>query len=88
MLTPLNADANSIPVTGGVLNPTQEDRNVLVHLDMTDEDSLRVNYLDLGADRVSTQISDQKETPTHSGSADLDMDNYKIADTVVVTLSK
>jgi len=56
-------------------------------LDYTDEYSPRVNYLDLGADGVSTQIADQEEAPTHSGSADLDMDNYKIADTVVVTIS-
>jgi len=53
---------------------------------MTDEDSIRVNYLDLGADGVSTQIADQEAAPTHSGSADLDLDSYKIADTVVVTI--
>jgi len=60
MLNQLNADANSITVTAGLLNPTQDDPNVLVHLDITDEDSLRVNYLDLGADGVSTQIADQE----------------------------
>ena len=53
---------------------------------MTDEDSPRVNYLDLGADGVSTQIADQVEAPTHSGVVSFDLDNYKIADTVVVTL--
>jgi hypothetical protein len=42
--------------------------------------------LDLGADGVSTQIADQMEAPSHSGVVSLDMDNYKIADSVVVTL--
>ena len=60
---------------------------MIVHLDMTDEDSIRVNYLDLGADGVSTQIADQQAAPTHSGSADLDLDSYKIADTVFVTIN-
>ena len=53
---------------------------------MTDEDSPRVNYYDLGADGVSTQIADQVEAPTHSGVVSFDLDNYKIGDTVVVTL--
>ena len=34
----------------------------------------------------STQIADQLEAPTHSGVVSFDLDNYKIADTVVVTL--
>jgi len=84
MLNQLNADQSS---TYGAINPIQDDVDVVVHLDMTDEDSLRVNYLDLGADGVSTQVADQEEAPTHSGSADLDLDTYKIADTVVVTIS-
>jgi hypothetical protein len=54
---------------------------------MTDEDSPRINYLDLGADGVSTQIADQVEAPTHNGVVSFDMANYKIADTVVVTLN-
>jgi hypothetical protein len=40
----------------------------------------------LGADGVSTQIADQVEAPTHSGVVSFDLDNYKIADTVVITL--
>ena len=83
MLNQLNVDQQS---TYEAINPTQDDVDMVVHLDMTDEDSIRVNYLDLGADGVSTQIADQEEAPTHSGSADLDLDSYKIADTVVVTI--
>jgi hypothetical protein len=33
------------------------------------------------------KIADQEEAPTHSGTADLDLDTYKIADTVVVTIN-
>jgi len=54
--------------------------------DLTDEDSPRFNYLDLGADGVSTQISDQEEAPSHSGIVSFDSDSYKIADTVTVTI--
>ncbi len=59
---------------------------MIVHNDMTDEDSIRVNYLDLGADGVATQVADQVEAPTTSGSVSFDADNYKVADTVTVTL--
>ena len=62
------------------------DIDIIVHEDLTDEDSPRVNYLDLGADGVNTQIADQLEAPAHSGVVSFDNDNYKIADTVVVTL--
>jgi hypothetical protein len=84
MLNQLNVD---VAETFEAINPTQDDVDMIVHLDMTDEDSIRVNYLDLGADGVSTQIADQEAAPTHSGSADLDLDSYKIADTVIVTIT-
>ncbi|MGY5141421.1 MAG: hypothetical protein ACW9WZ_00030 [Nitrosopumilus sp.] len=54
--------------------------------DLTDEDSIRVNYLDVGADGVATQIADQEAAPTHSGVVSLDSETYKVADTVTVTL--
>ena len=59
---------------------------IIVHEDMTDEDSPRINYLDLGADGVETQIADQVAAPSHSGVVTFDSANYKTADTVVVTL--
>ena len=59
---------------------------MIVHNDLTDEDSIRINYLDLGADGVSTQVADQIEAPTTSGSVSFDSNNYKVADTVTVTL--
>jgi len=68
------------------LETIDQDVDIIVHEDLTDEDSVRVNYMDLGADGVSTQIADQQEAPTHNGVVSFDLDNYKIGDTVVVTL--
>ena len=55
--------------------------------DLTDEDAPRVNYFDLGADGVQTQISDQEAAPTHSGTVAFDAETYKVADTVTITLT-
>ena len=68
------------------LSPIASDPTFVVMEDFTDEDSIRVNYLDLGSDGVSTQIADQQEAPTNSGIVSLDNDNYKVADTVTITL--
>ena len=83
MLNQINKNLDS---TYTDLATIDEDIDIIVEQDMTDEDSPRINYLDLGADGVSTQIADQLEAPTHSGVVSFDSDNYKIADTVVVTL--
>jgi len=83
MLNQININLDST-YTG--LSTISSDIGIIVEQDMTDEDSLRINYFDLGADGVSTQIADQLEAPTHSGVVSLDSDNYKIADTVTVTL--
>ena len=66
---------------------TIDDRpSFIVIEDLTDEDSPRVNYLDLGSDGVSTQVADQEEAPSHSGIVSFDLDTYKTADTVTITL--
>ena len=64
-----------------------EENRIIVHQDMTDEDEIRVNYLDMGADGVETQVGAQLAAPTHSGVVEFDNDSYKEADTVVVTLT-
>ena len=69
------------------LSPISDEPTFIVMEDLTDEDSPRVNYLDLGADGVSTQIADQQEAPSHSGVVSLDSTSYKVADTVIVTLT-
>jgi hypothetical protein len=83
MLNQLNVDDTAMYLG---LATIDQDVDIIVHEDLTDEDSPRVNYFDMGADGVSTQIADQIAAPTHSGVVSLDLDNYKIADTVVVTL--
>ena len=68
------------------LSVIADDPSFIVIEDLTDEDSPRVNYLDLGADGVDTQIADQEEAPSHSGVVSFDADSYKDADTVTITL--
>ena len=83
MLNQLNIDH---PATYTDLRTIDSDVSIIVHEDFTDEDSVRVNYLDLGADGVSTQIAIQQEAPTHSGIVSFDAENYKVADTVTITV--
>ena len=68
------------------LSTIADDPGFIVFEDYTDEDSPRVNYNDLGADGVVTQIADQQETPSHSGVVSFDSETYKPADTVTITL--
>jgi len=74
------------PKTYTTLTPIQNDPLFIVIEDLTDEDSPRVNYLDLGADGVSTQIADQEPAPSHSGVVSFDANSYKTADTVTITV--
>ena len=68
------------------LSTVADDPSLIVIEDFTDEDSIRVNYNDLGADGVTTPTADQEEAPSHSGIVSFDLDTYKVADTVTVTL--
>ena len=74
------------PSTYTDLSVIDDEPTFIVMEDYTDEDSIRVNYLDLGSDGVETQISDQQEAPTTSGIVSLDAETYKVADTVTITL--
>ena len=74
------------PSTYEDLSTIADDPSFIVIEDLTDEDSPRVNYLDLGADGVSTQVADQEEAPSHSGVVSFDQSSYKNADTVTITL--
>ncbi|HXV38805.1 MAG TPA: hypothetical protein VD699_04470 [Nitrosopumilaceae archaeon] len=69
------------------LRTVDDEVTFIVHDDLDDEDAPRINYLDLGADGVSTQIADQKDAATNSGTVAFDKDSYKIADTVTVTVN-
>ncbi|ABK76806.1 hypothetical protein CENSYa_0161 [Cenarchaeum symbiosum A] len=83
MLNQINVNNSD---TYEAISPIDDEVELIVHEDLTDEDSVRVNYLDLGGDGVSTQVADQVAAPTHSGSVTFDADNYKVADTVTVTV--
>jgi hypothetical protein len=68
------------------LTTVGDDPSFIAHQDLDAEEAPRVNYFDLGADGVSTQIADQQDAPAHSGVASFDKPTYKIADTVTVTI--
>ena len=68
------------------LSPIADDPTFIVFEDLTDEDAPRVNYLEIIDDGVPTKRADQEEAPSHSGVVAFDNDNYKVADTVYITL--
>ena len=68
------------------LSPIANDATFIVIEDLDDEESPRVNYNDLGADGVTTQVADQQAAGSHSGVVSLDASSYKTADTVTITL--
>ncbi|MDC0203420.1 hypothetical protein OAJ97_06930, partial [Candidatus Nitrosopelagicus sp.] len=84
MLNQLNVNQTS---TYNSTKTDHEENRIIVHNDLTDEDEIRINYLDMGADGVETQVGDQLAAPTHSGVVEFDNDSYKEADTVVITLT-
>jgi hypothetical protein len=84
MLNQLNVNQTETYLNG--IDPITDAIEIIVHEDLTDEDSPRINYRDLGADGVFTQIADQQEAPTHSGIVSFDSSTYKVADTVTVTV--
>src|SRR3989344_4009228 len=84
MLNQLNANQTS---TFQAIAPISNDVTIVAHEDLTDEDAVRVNYNDLAGDGSILPTADQQAAPTHSGVVSFDFDNYKIADTVTVTLT-
>jgi hypothetical protein len=74
------------PSTFAGLTTIGQDVDVIVHEDLTDEDAVAVIYLDTDGQGVLTQVSAQVDAPTYSGIATFDDSNYKVADTVIVTI--
>ena len=68
------------------LSTIADDPTFIVIEDLTDEDAPRVNYLEIISDGLPTIRSDQEEAPSHSAVVSFDQDNYKVADTVTITL--
>ncbi len=74
------------PKTHANLSTISSNPQFIVNEDLIDENAPRINYYDLGADGVYTQIADQREAISHSGVISLDSTTYKVADTVSITL--
>ncbi len=72
--------------TYGGLETIGDELDIIVHEDLTDEDGVEVIYFDTDGQGVSTQVSDKIDALTYSGIVSFDGDNYKVADTVVITL--
>ncbi|MGQ0791600.1 MAG: beta strand repeat-containing protein [Nitrosopumilaceae archaeon] len=84
MLNQINVNQTSTYTLG--IDSISDEAVIIVGEDLTDEDSPRINYRDLGADGSFTPIADQQEAPTHSGVVSFGSSTYKIADTVEITL--
>ena len=84
MLNQLNINKSG---TYTSLDAADDNIIIIAGEDLTDEDAIRISYLDVGADGVATQIGAQQGAPTHSGTVEFDSNTYKVADTVVVTLT-
>ena len=63
-----------------------DELDIIVHEDLTDEDAVELIYLDVDGQGVPTQTSAKINAPTYSGVVSFDGDNYKVADTVTITL--
>ena len=83
MLNQLNVDDD----LSGSITGTSDSVTMVLGQDRLDTDAPRVKYNDTDADGVYTGVADQLDAPTHSGTIDLDMDSYKVADTVIVTVT-
>ena len=74
------------PATYQDLSPIADNLLIIIAKEMVRENSVRINYLDLGADGVSITISDEEEAPSHSGIVSFNKDTYRPGETVIVTL--
>ena len=74
------------PDTFSGLEIIGDELDIIVHEDLTDEDAIEMIYLDTDAQGVQTQVSDKEDAPTYSGIVSFDNSNYKVADTVTVTI--
>ena len=75
--TALNQLNNSDTYAG--LATIDDEITIIVPTDLTDEDAVRVDYLDTDGEGIATQIGDQVDAPTHSGIVSFDGSNYKVA---------
>jgi hypothetical protein len=87
MLNQLNGDAESIQATLSTINANTSSNDIVLVDGRTGTDAPRVNYYDVDAEGQNTAVGAQQDAPTHNGTASLDGESYKIADTVKVTVT-
>ncbi len=83
MLNQLNSDVVAdIPE----VTTNSDSITMVLAVDHTGTSAPRIQYSDTDSDGQATNIADQADANTHSGTVSFDTGNYKIADTVTVTL--
>ena len=68
------------------LSPIGKDVSFIVIEDLTGTDAPSVTYLDVDANGAQVQVSAQQDAPSHSAVVTLNVDSFKTADTITVTL--
>ena len=66
--------------------PIADDPQFIVNEGLQGIDAPKIFYFDINESGSINIISDDQETPSHSGTATLELDRYKVGDTVRVTL--
>ena len=74
------------PVTYEGLATIDKDVSFIVIEDLTGSSAPSVTYLDVDPTGIQTQVSAQQDAPSHSAVVTLNVESFKTADTVTVTL--
>ena len=72
--------------TFGGISPIDVYASFIVIEDLTGSDAPTVTYYDRGTDGVETQVSAKEDAPSHSGIVTLDVESFKVGDTVTITV--
>ena len=83
MINQLNIDDQE---TYEGLSTISDEVSFIVIEDLTGSSAPSVTYLDVDTTGTQTQVSTQEDAPSHSAVVTLDVDSFKAADTVTVTL--
>ena len=82
----INQLSITTPETYGSISPIGVDVSFVVIEDLTGSSAPSVTYLDVDTTGANTPVSAQQDTPSHSAVVTLNVDSFKTADTVTVTL--
>ena len=83
MINQLNIDDQA---TYAGLATIDDEVSFIVIEDLTGSSAPSVTYLDVDTNGIKTQVSAQEDAPSHSGVVSLNVDSFKAADLVTVTL--